>query len=132
MAKVVKLPQRSSGQGSPRDPLNVNQRLYNQISIMLTELEQPGVAQMLTLRERIAAVIAIGRIQVMFVGLRKEPGGDERSGIAVRKYSGAFKNDPRGRKKVAGRPEPEPEPDAPDDWFERAGIADDDDGDDTD
>jgi hypothetical protein len=125
MPKVVRLPRTSDNLA---DPLDINLRLYKQISELLTDLEQPEAGQRITMRERIAAIIAIGRIQTIFVGLRKENLGVG-SGSTVRKYAAAFKNDASGRKKIAGPP---PEPDEPDDWFERADIAADDSGDDTD
>ena len=82
----------------PLDPLNVNGRLYQQMSYLLDQVEtDPAI----TFRERLAAVIAIGRIQVMFVNLRKESSDDGTSGSAVRKYATAFKNAGRGRKKIA-------------------------------
>jgi hypothetical protein len=111
------------------DPLQINARLYMQISELLNDLE--GGGERITLRERIAALVAIGRIQTIFVGLRKEKGVYEpNAGSSVRKYSTAFsKDDASKRKKIAG---PKPEPDQPDDWFERAGVADDGDDDDTD
>jgi hypothetical protein len=124
MPKIVRLPRASDDMV---DPLGVNTRLYKQISELLTDLEQPEAGQRITMRERIAAIIAIGRIQTIFVGLRKENPGVG-SGSTVRKYAAAFKNDASGRKKITGPP---PEPDEPDDWFERAGIIADD-GDDTD
>lgn len=111
------------------DPLQVNARLYLQISELLGQLE---AMEGLTIRERVAALVAIGRIQTIFVGLRKEKGlYDGNAGAAVRKYSSAFalKNDTGGRKKIAG-PDPRSEPD--DNWFERAGILDDDGDDDED
>ena len=79
------------------DPKSVNSRLYNQIDVMLTDLEQ---GEHITLKERIAALIAIAKIQVVFVALRKEKTDDDgERGSAVRKYAGAFKADePRGRK----------------------------------
>jgi hypothetical protein len=82
------------------DPLNVNVRLYNQVSEILHELEHgPNI----TLKERVAALIAIGRIQVIFTTLRKEKLSDPGTGSSVRKYAAAFKaNDARGRKKIAG------------------------------
>lgn len=89
------------------DPLGINVRLYNQISEILHHLETD---ERVTLKERIAALIAIGRIQIMFMGLRKEKMVDATSGSSVRKYSQAFKaHDARGRKALAGkRAEPEP------------------------
>ena len=95
------------------DPLSINVRLYHQVSEMLHQLENsPNI----TLRERIAALVAIGRIQVLFVNLRKEKFDDASAGSSVRKYATAFKtHDTRGRKKIAGAvAEPEPEPDIPD------------------
>jgi hypothetical protein len=89
------------------DPLGINVRLYNQISEVLHQLE---TSDHVTLKERIAALIAIGRIQVIFMGLRKETAHDAGAGSSVRKYATAFKaHDARGRKAIAGkRAEPEP------------------------
>jgi hypothetical protein len=111
------------------DPLQVNARLYMQISELLNQLES-GDGDRITLRERIAALVAIGRIQVLFVGLRKEKGiYHPDAGSSVRKYSTAFsKNDPGRRKKIAGPRPAEPEPD----WFEQAGVDADDSDDDAD
>jgi hypothetical protein len=67
---------------------------------LLDDLEAPNCE--LTVRERLAAVIAIGRLQVIFMGLRKEVTDDAGTGSSVRKYSAAFKNAARGRKKGAG------------------------------
>lgn len=82
------------------DPLNVNVRLYNQVSEILHELEHgPNI----TLKERVTALVAIGRIQVLFTTLRKEKLSDPGTGSTIRKYAAAFKaNDARGRKKIAG------------------------------
>lgn len=100
------------------DPQNINSRLYNQIDILLTQLE---TGEHITLKERIAAMIAVARIQVAFVGLRKEKVPDDVvAGSTVRKYATAFANDARRRAKGTGRgtatrtavvPDPEPEPD---------------------
>jgi hypothetical protein len=105
------------------DPLQVNARLYMQISELLAQLEEGG-GDRITLRERVAALVAIGRIQVLFVGLRKEKGLYEpNAGSSVRKYSTAFGKDDAGkRKKIAGPKSNEPDPD----WFEQAGLAADD------
>lgn len=91
---------------SNSDPRAVNSRLYEQIARLLDELEDADVNQKLDIKERIAAIIAIGRIQTIFVGLRKEnrDGPTRSSGSAVRKYSKAFTaNAGRGRKTTAGR-----------------------------
>lgn len=109
------------------DPLGINVRLYNQISEILHELE---TGDRVTLKERIAALIAIGRIQIMFMGLRKEKTNDASAGSSVRKYAKAFKaHDARGRKAIAGRT---PEPDADDAAIQSAlddALGDDDDAD---
>lgn len=76
------------------DPMNINARLYRQVGLLLDDLEKHD--HELELKERIQALIAIGRVQTIFVGLRKEnKDGGPRSGSAVRKYSTAFKNDAR-------------------------------------
>jgi hypothetical protein len=79
------------------DPLKVNERLYKQVSKLLDDMERPN--NELTVRERLAAVIAIGRLQVIFMGLRKEVTDDAGTGSSVRKYSAAFKNAARRGKK---------------------------------
>jgi hypothetical protein len=86
--------------GVSHDPLQVNSRLYRQISELLKDLESPAVN--ISTRERIAALVAIGRIQTLFVGLRKENQNDTDAGSTVRKYAAAFsKNATGGRKKAA-------------------------------
>ena len=101
------------------DPLKINERLYRQVAELLKQLEEN---EHVTLKERFQALMAIARIQYVFVNLRKEKIADAATGSAVRKYATAFaKNDPRRRKKVAG-PRAVPEPDD-------IGIFDDDDGD---
>lgn len=87
-----------------RDPLRVNERLYDQIDKLLEQLENPGDTK-IALKERVAALIAIGRLQIMFVGLRKEKSPDVATGSAVRKYAAAFTHAPRGRKGRAAQDE---------------------------
>lgn len=83
------------------DPLNINGRLYNQLAIVLDELEKKN--KTLTWRDRITALVYIGRIQTMFMGLRKEQSNEPTAGSAVRKYADAFKaNAARGRKTGTG------------------------------
>jgi hypothetical protein len=84
----------------PLDPLDVNGRLYRQIGALLDQLEQ---AENLGVRDRIAALVAIGRIQTMFVGLRKETKDDRsEAGSAVRKFKTAFTAAPGARKPKRG------------------------------
>src|SRR4029077_20933059 len=83
------------------DPLNVNERLYRQVAKLLDQLEQ---GEHVTLRERFQALMAIARLQYVFVNLRKEEAGNEpAAGSSVRKYATAFgkANDPRRGKKTA-------------------------------
>lgn len=84
------------------DPKNVNSRLYNQIDALLTQLE---TGEHITLKERVAALIAVGRLQLVFAALRKGDKADEpAAGSAVRKYAQAFSaNDTRRRKAPARR-----------------------------
>lgn len=71
------------------DPLNVNARLYGQIGKLLDDLEAADRDDRMTMPQRISALIAIGRIQTIFQGLRK---GEDvgTAGSAVRKYAAAF------------------------------------------
>jgi hypothetical protein len=94
-AKIISL---TNEKGS--DPLNVNIRLYKQVAKLLDSLEHDDGD--LGIKERIAALIAIGRIQTIFVGLRKEHRDGAGSGAAVKKYSSAFKNVAGRRKASAG------------------------------
>lgn len=82
------------------DPKNINSRLYNQVSALLDQLENDGD---ITMRERIAALMAIGRIQTIFLALRlKDKPDDPTAGSTVRKYSSAFQaHDTRRRKATA-------------------------------
>lgn len=115
------------------DPLDLNGRLYNQVGCLLDQLEkrdEDDGAIKITLKERIAALIAVGRIMTIFAGLRKREPDDPNAGAAVRRYAGAFKQDEAGggktgrrRRGAASRPaEPSPDP-----WFERTAAAGDDD-----
>ena len=108
-----------------RDPANINGRLYRQLDLVLEGLEDPNRDTKVTLKERIAALIAIARIQIAFVGMRKEKFDDPERGASVRKYATAFKNDPGRGKKRAGSAQPQPGPEPDDDWFERDDLSDD-------
>jgi hypothetical protein len=72
------------------DPLDVNARLYRQIARLLDDLESADRDGMMTMPQRIAALIAVGRVQIMFANLRKNAFNDGSVGSAVRKYSAAF------------------------------------------
>lgn len=70
------------------DPLSINRRLYNQVSELLRQLEED---KNVSLKERYMALITIGRIQTIFVALRKEKIDEPARGATVRKYAAAFK-----------------------------------------
>lgn len=113
---VVALP-RSGKQTVPIDPLQVNNRLYKQVSEVLKQLEE---GEHVTLKERFQALMAIARIQYVFVNLRKEKAADPDVGSTVRKYTAAFaKNDAgRGKKGAGPAPEPGPAPDPGEQWWD--------------
>lgn len=88
------------------DPLNINARLYRQIGRLLDDLEAADVKEMLDIKERIAALIAVARIQTVFVNLRKEGKGGPTSrtaGSSVRKYASAFKANAGSRRAPRAR-----------------------------
>lgn len=73
------------------DPLQVNARLYRQIARLLDQLEEAD--KDITMPQRINALIAVGRIQIMFATLRKREADDPRTaGSTVRRYSAAFQS----------------------------------------
>ena len=83
------------------DPLDVNGRLYRQMALLLDQLERG--AEEISLRERIAALIAVGRVQTIFMGLRKENRDEPNAGTAVRRYAKAFEANAIGKRKAASR-----------------------------
>ena len=74
----------------------ISARLKKRMVHLLDMLEKH--ADSFTIPQEISAMIALGRLQVMFVALRKEDRSDGRSGSAIRKYSTAF-----AKKNAAGR-----------------------------
>jgi hypothetical protein len=81
------------GGESQRDPLDVNNRLYKQIARLLDQLEKQDLLDEngVTIPQRINALIAVGRIQIMFANLRKAQNVESgATGSAVRKYASAF------------------------------------------
>jgi hypothetical protein len=83
---------------APLDPRNVNGRLYEAISKLLDNFDD------MTVREQVATVAAIARIQVLFQKIREEQGAIPSSaGTTVKRYAKAFEaHAARGRKAVAG------------------------------
>lgn len=83
------------------DPKNVNGRLYDAISILLDNFED------MTVREQVATVAAIARIQVLFIKLREErdePKSEPaRDGIEVKRFAKAFAANANRRRKSVSR-----------------------------
>jgi hypothetical protein len=71
------------------DPLDLKGRLYKQLGKLLDDMERADRDELMTMPQRIQALIALGRVQKMFLDLRKgelSAGG----GSAVERYSAAF------------------------------------------
>jgi hypothetical protein len=83
------------------DPKDLKGRLYNQVDRLLDQLE---TGEHITLKERVAALIAVGRLQLIFVGLRKEKTDEPDRGSAVRKYASAFAANDSRRRAASARP----------------------------
>ena len=77
------------GPAKAADPLDVNARLYRQIARLLDEMESADMNETMTFPQRISALIAIGRIQKIFVDLRKGD-YDGSAGSKIREYASAF------------------------------------------
>jgi hypothetical protein len=84
------------------DPLDVNARLYRQIARLLDQLEDADAREEMTIPQRISALIAVARIQKIFLDLRK---GEFTvgAGSEVRKYAAAFAA-PNATGRGAGKP----------------------------
>ena len=71
------------------DPLDINARLYRQLGRLLDDMEAADRDETMTFPQRINALIAVGRVQKIFVDLRKgDLSGD--AGSEIRKYATAF------------------------------------------
>lgn len=83
--------------GSPNDPKNLNGRLYDAMCDLLDEWGDMDV------REKVATIAAIARIQVQFIKIREDHHVPGASGTAVKRYEKAFAaNAARKRGKVTG------------------------------
>ena len=88
------------------DALKINERLYKQLGKLLDDLEDADNTIGVTIPQRIAALKAIGSVQLMFMSLRKEESEISDVGSAVRAYSRTFQAnaDAAGRRAAtAGR-----------------------------
>lgn len=79
------------------DPLNVNGRLYRAMSTLLDTFEE------MTVREQVATVSAIARIQVLFIKLREEKYDTGSAGTALKRYEKAFAANAARRRKGVSR-----------------------------
>jgi hypothetical protein len=80
------------------DPLNIDGRLYEQVSKLLDQLQDPSV----TIRERYMSLAAIARIRISYVKL--SDGEAPNVGATVRKYTAAFAaNAAGGRARISRR-----------------------------
>lgn len=87
------------------DPLNVNARLYKQLGRLLDDMESADRDDRMTMPQRIQALIAVGRIQVLFNTIRKGSIDDGSAGSTVRKYATAFaRSDATRRRKANAGP----------------------------
>jgi len=87
------------------DPESINSRLYRQLSVLLEDMEREGSDGEYSVRDRITVLVAIARIQTLFMGLRKEKGGDENVGSAVRKYASAFEKNAVDKREAVAEPD---------------------------
>jgi hypothetical protein len=87
---------------SNMDPKNINGRLYEQVARLLDDMEAADRDDTMTFPQRINALIAVGRVQIMFAGLRKAEAREHgAAGSAVRKYAAAFKSPNAARRRAA-------------------------------
>lgn len=71
------------------DPLDINARLYRQVGKLLDDMEAADRDDTMTFPQRIAALIAVGRVQKMFADLRKAE-FNAGAGSRVAQYAAAF------------------------------------------
>jgi hypothetical protein len=100
------------------DPLGVNRRLYLQLAKLIDDMEAADRDERMTMPQRIQALIAVARVQKMFVDLRKgefSAGG----GSAINRYAAAFQTanatgggDEDGRPRVIVQFDRGPDPDS--------------------
>lgn len=84
------------------DPLNINARLYKQLGKLLDDMEAADRDERMTMPQRIQALIAVGRIQVLFNTIRKGAIDDgHTAGSAVRRYAAAFAGSNATRRRTA-------------------------------
>lgn len=107
---------------NPFDPEQVNARLYHQVSALLAQIEEKDSRSKITIRERVQALVAIGRLQQVFAALRKASPHDSTRGATVKKYATAFSAHAAGRRDAPAGPCAWSDSE-PGDWFERNEFA---------
>ena len=68
----------------------MNGRLYRQLGKLLDDMEAADRDDRMTMPQRVSALIAVARVQIMFNTIRKGEISDGTEGSAVRRYSQAF------------------------------------------
>ena len=84
------------------DPLNINARLYKQLGKLLDDMERADRDDTMTFPQRISALIAVGRVQKIFVDLKKGDFNDGFAGSTIRKYATAFASPHAARSRKTG------------------------------
>jgi hypothetical protein len=94
------------------DPLDIKPRLYRQLGRLLDDMESADRDDTMTFPQRINSLIAVGRVLVMFSGLRKAEMafGGANPGSKVQRYAAAFAA-PDGARQRAPGPGSAAEPD---------------------
>jgi hypothetical protein len=72
------------------DPLNIKDRLYQQIGRLLDDLEAADRNEIMTQPQRVSALIAVGRVLTIFAALRKGDYDYGNAGSKIREYAAAF------------------------------------------
>ena len=83
------------------DTHKINGRLLKQVDFLLTQIEAGGGD--ISIKDRYMALVAICRLQAIFVNLRKEKTDEPDRGSAVRLYEGAFASHGARRRKATAR-----------------------------
>jgi len=108
MAPTKKIPGKKpdpvGAQPVTADPLDIRPRLYRQLGKLLDDMEAADRDETMTFPQRLNAMLALGRVLVMFSGLRKadaDLGGTD-PGSKARAYSAAFKAPYGARRRTSG------------------------------
>lgn len=81
------------------DPKNLNGRLYDAMSRLLDTFDD------MTVREQVATVSAIARIQMTWIKIRENANATANSGTTVKRYEKAFAANATRKRKPLARPD---------------------------